>query len=299
MSSDHNHSRFQVNSLSRLLIAIFINSGIVIFEIILGVITGSMALISDAIHNISDISAMILGFWSEKIAKKPANKKKTYGYKKIEFVTAFANSIVLSVAIVFVFYEAVMRFFEPVEVQSKTMFFVALIALVGNSVATLVLQKTASENFNLKVVWLRSLQDTLLSLGVVVVSIIIYFTNWNFFDPLVSIIICLFIAREIYKIISHTVNALLDSLPEGIDFNEVKNEILKNKDVKEVADLHIWQTDSHTKMLSTHLRVVPESNTKTILEALKNVLHDKFEIEHTTLQIIPFDEPFSNCNHCN
>ena len=299
MSSNNNHSHAPVNSLSRLLIAIFINSGIVIFEIILGVITGSMALISDAIHNISYISAMTLGFWSEKIAKKPANTKKTYGYKKIEFVTAFANSIILSVAIIFVFYEAVMRFFEPVEVQSTTMFFVALIALVGNGIATLVLQKTAGENFNLKAVWLHSLQDALLSLGVVIASIIIYFTNWNFVDPLVSIIICLFIAREIYKIITHTVNALLDSVPEGIDFKAVKNEILKNKNVEEVADFHIWQTDSHTKMLSAHLRIASDSNTRTILEAIKKVLHDKFEIEHTTLQIISFDKPILNYNHCN
>ena len=299
MSSDHSHSHAPVNSLSRLLVAILINGGIVIFEIILGVITRSMALISDAIHNISDISAMILGFWSEKIAKKPGNTKKTYGYKKIEFITAFANSIILSVAIIFVFYEAVMRFLEPVEVQSKTMFFVALIALAGNSLATLVLQKTAGGNFNLKAVWLHSLQDALLSLGVVIASIIIYFTNWNFVDPLGSIIICLFIAREIYKIITHTINALLDSVPEGIDFKAVKKEILKNENVEEVADLHIWQTDSHTKMLSAHLRITSDSNTRTILEAIKKVLHDKFEIEHTTLQMVSNDAPRLNCQHCN
>ena len=295
----NNHSHPQVNSLSRLLVAIFINSGIVIFEIILGVITGSMALVSDAVHNISDISAMVLGFWSEKISKRPANKQKTYGYKKIEFITAFANSLFLSVAIIFVFYEAVMRFFQPVVVASDKMFFVALIALIGNSIATIILQKTANQNFNLKAVWLHSLQDALLSLGVVIASVIIYFTEWNIVDPLVSIIICLLIAREIYKIFSQTVNALLDSVPEGIDFNEVKSEILKNKNIKEIADLHIWQASSHDKILSAHLRILPDANAQKIIESVKNILHEKYDIDHTTLQIVSFNEPLANCTHCN
>lgn len=296
---DHNHVHPPINSLSRLLAAIFINGGIVVFEIILGLITGSMALVSDAVHNISDISAMILGFWSEKIAEKPIDSKKTYGYKKIEFITAFANSIFLSVAIIFVFYEAVIRFFHPVEVHSKGMFYVALIALIGNSIATLILRKTADENFNLKAVWLHSLQDALMSLGVVIASIIIYFTGWNFIDPLVSILICLFISGEIYKIISHAINALLDSVPDDLDFNQIKSEILKNNNIKEVADLHIWQTDSHTKMLSAHLRISSDCNALTILETVKILLHDKFDIEHTTLQIVAFDEPYLNCKHCN
>jgi len=294
----HDHSHNSPNSLKRLLAAILINGSIVIFEIVLGIITGSMALVSDAVHNLSDISAMILGFWSEKIAKKPANNQKTYGYKKIEFVSAFANSILLSVAIAFVFYEATMRFFSPVEVHGKGMFFVALIALVGNSVATLILQKTADQNFNLKAVWLHSLQDALLSLGVVIASIIIYFTDWNIVDPIISVVICIFIAREIYKIISHATNALLDSVPNDIDFEEVKTEILKIKNIEEVADLHIWQTDSHQKMLSAHLLTTQE-DAMNVISTTQKMLHDKYEIEHTTLQVLPIGEKLANCNHCN
>lgn len=294
----HDHSPELPNSLSHLLFAIFINSGIVIFEIVLGVITGSMALVSDAIHNISDISAMILGFWSEKIAKRPATNQKTYGYKKIEFITAFANSLFLSVAIIYVLYEAIMRFWNPVEVQSKTMFFVALIALAGNSVATLILQKTADQNFNLKAVWLHSLQDALLSFGVVIASIIIYFTDWNIVDPIISIVICIFIARAIYKIISHAINALLDSVPNGINFEEVKTEILKIKNIKEVADLHIWQTDSHNIMLSAHLLIAKEDAVN-VIKITKKMLHDQYNIEHTTLQVLPIGEKLANCNHCN
>ncbi len=294
----HNHNHPPVNSLLRLFFAIVINSTIVVFEIILGVITGSMALISDAVHNVSDISAMILGFWSEKIAKRPANHKKTYGYKKIEFVTAFANSILLSVAIIYVFYEAVMRFFNPVEVQSQTMFYVALIALSGNTIATLILQKTADQNFNLKAVWLHSLQDALLSLGVVIASAIIYFTGWNFIDPALSIIICLFIAREIYKIITKTINALLDSVPENIDFENVKKDLLKIKEIKIVNDLHIWQTGSHNRMLSAHLQS-EKSDTVNIIKRAQKMLNDKYKIQHSTLQILPLDSDLTNCNHCN
>ena len=297
--TNHAHPHPQVNSLSRLLSAILINGGIVIFEIVLGVITGSMALVSDAVHNISDISAMILGYWSEKVSQKPATTSKTYGYKKIEFITAFANSIILSIAILFIFYESVLRLLQPVVVESTTMFWVALVALGGNSIATLILTKSSQKNFNLKAVWLHSLQDALLSLGVVVGAVIIHFTGWSIVDPILSIVIGIFITKEIYKIISHTINALLDSVPDGIDFYEVKKEILKISGVEKVEDLHIWQSDSHTKMLSAHIKSTDKITNQKIIESAKKMLHDKFDIKHTTLQVVSVEEPFANCNHCN
>ena len=297
--NNYTHEHPQVNSLPRLLWAIGINTIMVLFEITLGVLTGSMALISDAIHNFSDISAMVLGYWSEKVSQKPVTTSKTYGYKKIEFITAFANSIILSVAILFVFYESIVRFFQPVVVESTIMFWVALVALVGNSIAALILAKSSQENFNMKAVWLHTLQDALLSLGVVIGAIIIYFTSWSIVDPILSIIIGIFITKEIYKIISHTINALLDSVPDDINFEEVKKEILKIKEVREVADLHIWQIDSYTKMLSTHIKSIDNTANQRIIESAKKMLQDKFGIEHTTLQIVACDSTLSNCNHCN
>lgn len=302
MSNDHSDN--STNSLSRLLSAIFINSGIVIFEIAFGVVTGSMALVSDAVHNLSDISAMILGFWSEKVAKKPATNQKTFGYKKIEFITAFANSIFLSVTIAFILYEAVTRLWSPIEVQSNTMFFVAVIALIGNSVATFILQKTADQNFNLKAVWLHSLQDALISLGVVVAAIIIYFTEWNIIDPIISIMICIFIAREIYKIISQAINALLDSVPNDIDFELVKQDILKIENVEKVTDLHIWQTGSEDRFLSTHIIIKEMAGTERIkiLAKIMSLLKETYHIKHPTLQMVSEQEIKEielKCDHCN
>ena len=298
--TNHTHKHSHVNSLSHLLWAIGINTIMVLFEITLGVLTGSLALISDAIHNFSDISAMILGYWSEKVSQKPATTSKTYGYKKIEFITAFANSIILSITLLFVFYESVLRLIHPVPVESFIMFFVALIALIGNSIAAFILAKSSQENFNMKAVWLHSLQDALLSLGVVVGAIIIYFTEWNIVDPLLSIIIVFFIVREIYKIITKTINVLLDSVPDNIAFEEVKTTLTKIKGVKSVSDLHIWQEDSHHIILSAHLLLASKNNPYVIIKTAQNILNKKYNITHTTLQMLDKKEKESlNCLHCN
>ena len=296
----HSHSHAPIDSLGRLVIAIVINSGIVVFEIVFGIITGSVALISDAVHNLSDISAMILGYIAEKIARRPTNARKTYGYHKIEFIIAFANAILLAIAIGFVFFEALERLLNPVEVGSQSMFYVALVALIGNSLATLILQKVSTQNFNLKAVWLHSLQDALLSLGVLIASIIIHFTQWNFIDPLISIFIALFIAKEIYKIGRATVNALLDAVPENLDFEEIKKDLLNLENVKKVNDLHIWQSGSHKVMLSAHLRAEKDADNQDIIRKAQHMLCDTYKIEHTTLQVIPFGvKDFLHCNHCN
>ena len=142
-----------------------INGGIVAFEMVFGLMIQSMALISDAVHNLSDIAAMIFSYWAEKVSHRPANTAKTYGYHKIEFIAAFVNSIVLSVVIAFVFWETLKRFTAPPEIPGKEMLWVAVVAFVGNGAATLLLQKISARNFNMKSAWLHSLQDAFFPSG--------------------------------------------------------------------------------------------------------------------------------------
>lgn len=296
----HNHND-QPASLANLILAIIINGGIVIFEMIFGLLISSMALISDAVHNLSDVAAMSFTYWAEKMSRRPATEHKTYGWRKMEFIAAFVNSIVLSVVIAFVFWESVQRFFSPAELSGKMMLWVAVVALIGNGSATLLLKKISARNFNIKTAWLHSLQDALFSLGVIVGALLITFFDLYFIDPLISMVICIFIACEIYKIIRHTVNALLDSVPADVDFNAVKRDLLSVSGVAEVNDLHIWQTGTGQKLLSAHLVSADETpDHEQIIRAVQEILHESHGIDHTTIQLLPSSaREMEHCNHCN
>jgi cobalt-zinc-cadmium efflux system protein len=296
----HNHND-QPASLANLILAIIINGGIVVFEMIFGLLISSMALISDAVHNLSDVAAMSFTYWAEKMSRRPATEHKTYGWRKMEFIAAFVNSIVLSVVIAFVFWESVQRFFSPAEVSGKMMLWVAVVALIGNGSATLLLKKISARNFNIKTAWLHSLQDALFSLGVIVGALLITFFDLYFIDPLISMVICIFIACEIYKIIRHTVNALLDSVPADVDFNAVKRDLLSVSGVAEVNDLHIWQTGTGQKLLSAHLVSADETpDHEQIIRAVQEILHESHGIDHTTIQLLPSSaHEMEHCNHCN
>jgi len=299
-NSNHKHNHEPPASLKNLLFAMVINGGIVVFEMIFGVIIQSMALISDAVHNLSDIAAMGFSYWAEKVALRPANTFKTYGYRKIEFIAAFVNSIVLSVVIAFVFWESLLRLMAPPEIPGRAMLWVAVVAFVGNGAATLLLQKISGRNFNMKSAWLHSLQDALFSLGVIVGALLITFFGWQLVDPLISMAICIVIAREIYKIVRQTVDSLLDAVPPDIDYEEVLNDLQAIPSVLAVHDLHIWQSGGAQKLLSAHLRTAEGADNETIISATQELLLHKYGINHTTLQILPGSAgEMEYCNHCN
>ena len=298
---NHDHSHEPPASLKNLIFAIVINGGIVVFEMIFGLMIQSMALISDAVHNLSDIAAMTFSYWAEKVSRRPATETKTYGYRKIEFIAAFVNSIVLSVVIAFVFWETLKRFTAPLEIPGKEMLWVAIVAFVGNGAATLLLQKISARNFNMKTAWLHSLQDALFSLGVIVGALLITLFGWRLVDPILSLVICIVIAREIYKIVRQAVNSLMDAVPPGIDFIQVKNDLLAIPAVAEVNDLHIWETGAEQKLLSAHLKSGEESpDHETIIRAVQEMLMHKYGINHATLQILPVSAgEMEHCDHCN
>jgi len=301
MDIKHNDNHKQPASLKNLLFAMVINGGIVVFEMIFGLLIQSMALVSDAVHNLSDIAAMGFSYWAEKVSLRPANTSKTYGYRKIEFIAAFVNSIVLSVVIAFVFWESLQRLAAPPEIPGKEMLWVAIIAFVGNGAATLLLQKISARNFNMKSAWLHSLQDALFSFGVIVGALLITFFGWRLVDPLISMVICMVIAREIYRIVRQTVNSLLDAVPSDIDYVEVRNDLLAIPSVTEVKDLHIWQTGAAQKLLSVHLRMTKDAaDSEAIIRTAQEILLHKYGINHTTLQILPCSAgEMEHCNHCN
>ena len=297
---NHNHHHEQPASLKNLLFAIVINGGIVAVELGFGLMIQSMALISDAVHNLSDIAHMLFSYWAEKVARRPATSAKTYGYRKIEFIAAFVNSIGLSVVIAVIFWESLGRLTAPAEIPGKEMLLVAVMAFLGNGAATLLLQKISARNINMKSAWLHSLQDALFSLGVIVGALLIIFFGWSLVDPILSLAICLVIAREIYRIVRQAVNSLLDAVPPGIDFLQVKNDLLEIPAVAEVNDLHIWQTGADQRLLSAHVVTKGDADSEAIIRSAQEILLHRHGINHTTLQILPSSAgEMEHCNHCN
>jgi len=300
-NGDHDHGHPGPASLKNLLMAILINGLIVAFELVFGLLIQSMALISDAVHNLSDIAHMLFSYWAEKVACRPPDDRKTYGYRKIEFIAAFVNSIGLSVVIAFIFWETLKRFAAPAEIPGREMLVVAAVAFLGNGAATLLLQKISARNINLRSAWLHSLQDSLFSLGVIAGALLITFFGWRLVDPLLSLAICIVIAREIYRIIRQTVNSLLDSVPPGISFTEVRNDLLAITGVAQVNDLHIWQSGTNQKLLSAHLVSAENApDSETIIRSIQGMLIGKYGINHTTIQLLPVTAgEMEHCSHCN
>ena len=287
-----------------LAIAITINVFIVVAEIVFGIIARSMALISEAIHNFTDVGSMSLSWWGEKVSARPKDNKKTYGYKRVDIIIAFVNASILVGVSGWVLVESVIRLLHPEQVAGFTMLIVAVVSLVGNGLATYILEKDAKKNLNLKSAWLHSLQDALFSLAVVVGAILIYYTGWNWIDPIASIIISVFLLKEVYAILSESVNMLLDSVPENLDFEEIKKSLMVFAGIEKVSDLHIWQTGSNDRFLSAHIIIndMQESEKTKILATIIRQLKEKYEIHHSTLQMVSEQEIKAiglECEHCN
>jgi len=289
---------------TRLLWSILINIIITIFEIVIGLVSGSLALISDAVHNLTDVGSLALSWWGEKISAKAPTPNKTYGFKRAEILIAFIKSLVLLVVVAFIAKEAIIRLTHPEQISGGLVAITATIALLGNGLATLILKKHSHDNLNMKSAWLHSFQDAIFSLGVIVGAILIYFFHWNIIDPIISILLSIFIAREVYKILKDAINILMESVPGDLDIQVIKNFLQKIPGVESVHDLHIWQTDSNSRFLSVHIVTKNLSNTERaqLLNKLQEIIGKEFKISHTTIQMLYIDQdnPLPlNCNHCN
>jgi cobalt-zinc-cadmium efflux system protein len=289
---------------ANIFIAVVINIFITISEVVIGLFIGSLALVSDAVHNFSDVGALALSWWGERVKEKGSTKYKTYGYKRAEILIALFNSLVLLGVVAFILFEAAGRIFNPSEITGGAMIATAAIALVGNSIATYLLEKDASKDLNMKSAWLHSLQDALFSLGVVAGAIMIYFFHWYIIDPIISILLSAYILKEIYGLIKQTVEILMESVPADIDFEKVKTALEKFPKVIKAHDIHIWQTDSNSVFLSAHLETEEFENSERnqLLGDIQNMLLKEFKITHTTIQLVSGngrDGIKLICNHCN
>ena len=286
-SHGHHHSTAGISE-KNLLAAVVLNFTITIVEIIGGLISNSLALLSDAIHNLGDGLAVLLAYIANRISKRDSNARKTFGYKRIEILAAFLNSVVLVAICLFLIYEAVERFRNPAPIKGFVMFAVATVGLIANLVAVILLRTDSKKNINIKAAYLHLIGDTLSSIVVIIGGILIWKFNIFWVDPLITMLISLYIMKETYLLLKDTFNILMQSSPKELDLGEIKEEIESIEGIRNIHHVHAWSLNDRQIHFEGHIDLtedLPVSKTDVLRTRISQLLHERFNVEHVTLQM--------------
>ncbi len=283
MSHDHNH---QISNYNRAFaFGVILNGIFVAIEASYGVAAGSLALIADAGHNLSDVLSLLLAWGASVLATKAATEKRTYGFRKGSILASLASSILLLVALGGITWEAIGRFFDPKPFEGTTVIAVAAIGVVINTITALLFVSGQKHDLNIRGAFLHMTADAAVSFGVVVAGIIFLFTGWLLIDPLISLIIVAVILFSTWSLLRDSMNLAMDSVPEGIDIAGIKNHLTGLENVSQIHDLHVWSMSTTEVALSVHIILVNDSLNHSFLPTLQQQLHDRFNIEHSTIQV--------------
>ncbi len=268
-----------------LLIAAVLTAGFMVAEAVGGLLTGSLALLADAGHMLSDSFSLFLALAAVSLAARPATARRTFGFKRAEILAALVNGVLLVVVSIWIIVEAIRRLEDPVEILGLGMLLVAIAGLAVNIAAAWVLIRSGGESLNVRAALRHVLGDLAGSVGVIVAALVIILTGWQPVDAIVSILISLLIAASAWSILREAVDVLLESAPEGLDTEQIGMAMAGHPGVDEVHDLHVWQITSGFPTLSAHVLVGAGADCHGIRLDLERLLHDRFEIDHTTLQV--------------
>ncbi|MEV8132759.1 MULTISPECIES: cation diffusion facilitator family transporter [Pseudarthrobacter] len=289
----HDHGAAAAGQRGKLIIVFTITFAVMVAEIIGSLMTGSLALLADAGHMFTDAAGLLIALIAASLALKPATTKRTWGYKRAEIVAAAGQAALLLGVGAFVIVEGIRRLFEPPEVGGSTMLWFGIIGLAGNAIGLLVLASGRKHNFNMRAAFLEVLNDAMGSVAVIVAAIIIALTGWVQADAVVSLLIGALIIPRTLKLLSETLNVLMENAPAGLDMDRVREHILAVPHVIDVHDLHASLVASGTPVLSAHVTVedtcMMDGHAATILADLQRCVAEHFDvsIEHSTFQIEP------------
>jgi cobalt-zinc-cadmium efflux system protein len=281
----HNHHT-EVKG-GRLLAATLLNLAISVAEIAGGLISNSLSLISDALHNLTDGLATFIAWIANRISKRPSNLKRTFGYKRIEILAAVLNASVLVVVSFWLFYEAVIRLLHPEPVKGGLMIIIAGIGLVANLAAVLLLRGDSTKNINVRAAYLHLLGDTLTSVAVIIGGVLIYFLEIYWIDPVVTIIVGLYILKETLHILKQTNDILMQGVPEGLDLEVIRRDLEQIPELKNIHHVHLWNLDDHSIHFECHADLKRDyhlSETENIHSKIEALLKEKYDIGHVTVQ---------------
>jgi len=286
----HTHTHFgdiAKQTTSRLALSLVLTLAFVFVEAIAGVIGNSLALLTDAAHNFTDVIALGLSWYAIRLTSQPANSRKTYGYHRAGILVALLNSTTLVVISLGIFYEAYRRFTNPPEVKSGILIVVGLIAVVINVVTALLVKKGSEHDLNIRSAFLHLIGDVLSTIGAVIAGVIIYFTGANWLDPFVSVLIGFLILYNAWGILRDAVNILLEATPRDVDTSKLVHDVMQVKGVLGVHDLHVWSLTQNLRTMSAHVLTddLPISEGVDIQRQINEVVYNRYNIAHATLQL--------------
>ena len=282
----HHHHGEQANQ-KALLWAFFLIAGFMIVEFIGGILTNSLALLSDAGHMLSDAASLFLSVMAMWLARRPATPTKTYGYKRTEILAAFLNGLTLAVISIYIFIEAYERFFEPQPVASLNMMLIAVVGLLVNIIVAWILMRGGDthDNLNVRSAFLHVLGDMLGSVGAIAAGALIWMFGWTIADPIASVIVAALVLLSAWRVIRDSVNVLMEGVPRGMDLSRIRSAVLELDGVQAIHDLHVWTVTSSLPSLSCHIVIEDYTRAGEILRTVNRLFKEQFGIKHTTIQI--------------
>lgn len=291
---DYSHAVVTEGNAKKLTIALLLTSTFLIVEVIAGLMTQSLALLSDAAHMFTDAAALAIALAAIKIARRPADNKRTFGYQRFEILAALFNASMLFLVAMYILYEAYQRFTQPPEIQSVGMLIVASLGLVINLISMKILMSSAAESLNMKGAYLEVLSDALGSVGVIIGAIVIYYTNWYWVDTIIAVAIGFWVLPRTWILLRQSINILLEGVPEEVDIEQLRHDLLSLPGVESIHQLKIWAITSKNIHLTVHL-FAPNANRKQLHQAAIEMLSHQHGIAEVTLQIE--DDAELDCQH--
>ena len=291
-SHSHTHSPPIKSSNNAFMIGIILNIIFVFIEAIYGFMSHSLALLADAGHNLSDVAGLAIAWTAFWISQKKPTSQFTFGLRKSSILSALINSLILLVAVGIMIWEAIHRLWNPASIHSPTVMIVASIGIVINSLTALLFLKNKEDDINLKGAYLHMAADALISLGVVFTAVVIYYTNWNWLDPIVSLVISLIIIFGTWDLLKDSFRLSMDAVPSGIDPIAVKKYLAQLNNVVDVHDLHIWAMSSSETALTAHLTFANPIKDNLLISQISRELRDQFKIHHVTIQSEIFEHAY-------
>jgi cobalt-zinc-cadmium efflux system protein len=286
----HDHSRAQGSNRRRLTVVLALTVTYMLTEAVGGVLTNSLALLSDAGHMLADVAALLLAMLALWFAARPITPRKTYGYYRLEILAALANGVALVVISLLISYEAFQRIRQPQEVQGLELTLIAVGGLVINAVSAWLLHSASEDNLNMRAAFLHVVGDMVGSIGAIAAGVLIWQWGWTIADPIISVLMCLLIVYSSWQLIRESVNILLEGTPSHINIRALVEAMHGVAGVTDVHDLHVWTITSGKEALSAHVTIEPGASHPDTLEALQEQLRSMFNIGHLTLQLEPADE---------
>lgn len=267
--------------------AFLLNFVIALVEIIGGLLSSSLSLVSDALHNIGDAAAIMLAWMAHVIGKRPSNARKTFGYRRAEILAALLNGTILMGTTIFLIYQAIQRINEPREIDGPIMLIVAGVGLLANLVAAWILHHDANRNINIRAAYLHLISDTLSSVTVIIGALLIIYLDVYWVDTLITFMISIYILYQAWKIIRQTIDILMQSTPQGINLPEIRKELEALDGIDNIHHIHAWNLDDHSIHFECHVELKRDmrlSEAEGIQRAIHDLLDERHDIHHITIQ---------------